>query len=81
MKILEGSPISPGFASAIAIVYDYEVERKLTLPDREIRHTDVQTECDRIDDALEQELLATGFANESSLDSSETVPESLSERQ
>ena len=54
MKILEGSPVSPGFASGIAIVYDYEVERKLTLPDRDIRHTDVQTECDRIDDALEQ---------------------------
>ncbi len=54
MKILEGSPVSPGFASGIAIVYDYEVERTLSLPDREIQHTDVQTECDRIDDALEQ---------------------------
>ncbi len=42
MKILEGSPISPGFASGIAIVYDYEVERKLTLPDRVIRRADVQ---------------------------------------
>ena len=54
MRRLEGSPVSPGFASGIAIVYDYEVERKLTLPDRDIQHTDVQTECDRIDDALEQ---------------------------
>ncbi len=54
MTILEGNPVSPGFASGIAIVYDYEVERKLTLPDRDIQHTDVQTECDRIDDALEQ---------------------------
>ena len=53
MKILEGSPVSPGFACGIAIVYDYEVERKLSLPDREIQHTDVQTECNRIDDALE----------------------------
>ena len=54
MKILEGSPVSPGFARGIAIVYDYEVERKLTLPDRDIRHADIQKECDRIDDALER---------------------------
>jgi phosphotransferase system enzyme I (PtsI) len=38
----------------MAIVYGYEVERTLTLPNRDILHTDVQTECDRIDDALEQ---------------------------
>ena len=54
MKVLEGSPISPGFASGIAIVYDYELERKLTIPDRDIQHLDVQSECDRMDDALEQ---------------------------
>lgn len=54
MQILEGSPVSPGFARGIAIVYDYEVERKLSLPDREIQHTDVQSECDRMDDAFEQ---------------------------
>ncbi len=41
MRTLEGSPISPGFASGFAIVYDYEVERKLSLPDRDIQHTDV----------------------------------------
>ncbi len=54
MTILEGSPVSPGFASGIAIVYDYEVERKALLPDREIQHSDVRVECDRMDDALEQ---------------------------
>ena len=54
MKILEGSPVSPGFARGNAIVYDYEVERRLTFPDHDIRHGDVQTECDRIDDALDR---------------------------
>ncbi|QEF97371.1 Phosphoenolpyruvate-protein phosphotransferase [Stieleria maiorica] len=54
MTVLEGSPVSPGFASGIAIVYGYEVERKLLLPVREIQHSDVQVECDRMDDALEQ---------------------------
>ncbi len=54
MKVLEGSPISPGFARGIAIVYDYEVERKLKIPDREIEHAEVKSECDRMDDALEQ---------------------------
>ena len=54
MRILEGSPVSPGFASGIAIVCDYEVERVVTLPDRDILYDDVQTECDRIDDALDR---------------------------
>ncbi len=54
MKVLEGSPISPGFARGIAIIYDYEVERKLKIPDREIEHAEVKSECDRKDDALEQ---------------------------
>ena len=64
MKILEGSPISPGFASGIAIVYDYEVERKLTLPDRVIRRADVPSECARIDEALEQSKSELQFAEQ-----------------
>jgi len=54
MKILEGSPVSPGFASGIAIVCDYAVERKETLLDRDILYDDVETECGRIDDALDR---------------------------
>lgn len=54
MKILEGSPVSPGFASGIAIICDYEIERVVTLPDRDILYDDVETECDRIDDALDR---------------------------
>ena len=54
MKNLEGNPVSLGFARGNAIVYDYEVERKVTLPDRDIRYDDVQTECDRIDEALDR---------------------------
>jgi phosphotransferase system enzyme I (PtsI) len=54
MKTLEGSPVSPGFASGIAIVCDYEVERRVTFPDRDIRCDEVQSECDRMDDALDR---------------------------
>lgn len=54
MKVLEGIPISPGFASGTAVVYDYQVERKLKIPDREIEHAEVMLECDRMDNALEQ---------------------------
>ncbi len=54
MKILEGNPVSTGFAIGMSVVYDCEVERKLSLPDRDIRYADVQNECDRIDDALAQ---------------------------
>jgi phosphotransferase system enzyme I (PtsI) len=54
MKRMEGNPLSPGFASGIAVVYDCEVDRTLALPHRDISRSDVQTECERIDVALEQ---------------------------
>ncbi len=65
MNILEGNPVSPGFAIGMSIVYDYEVERKLTLPDRDIRHADVQIECERIDDALAQSKRELNVAEQS----------------
>ena len=54
MLLLEGIPISPGYASGIAIVYDYEIERRFELPHRSISHSEVESECKRLDDALEQ---------------------------
>jgi phosphotransferase system enzyme I (PtsI) len=54
MMLLEGIPISPGYASGIAIIYDYEIERRLELPHRAISHLDVASECKRLDKALEQ---------------------------
>ena len=54
MLLLEGIPISPGYASGIAVVYDYEIERRLELPHRAISHSEVESECKRLDDALEQ---------------------------
>ena len=53
MLLLEGIPISPGYVSGIAVVYDYEIERRLELPHRAITHSEVETECKRLDDALE----------------------------
>ena len=53
MLRLEGIPISPGYASGFAVVYDYEIERRLELPHRAISHSEVETECKRVDDALE----------------------------
>ena len=53
MSHLEGIPISPGYASGIAVVYDYEIQRRLELPHRTISHSEVDTECERLDDALE----------------------------
>ena len=52
MRRLQGCPISPGFAKGTAVIFDYEVERKLTLQDHSVRHGDVQRECDRIENAL-----------------------------
>ena len=53
MLHLEGIPISPGYADGVAVVYDYAIERRLELPHRAISQSDVETECKRLDDALE----------------------------
>lgn len=53
MLQLEGIPISPGYASGIAVVYDYAIARRLELPRRAISHSEVETECTRLENALE----------------------------
>jgi phosphotransferase system enzyme I (PtsI) len=49
---LEGTPISAGYATGIAVVYDYEIERRLEVPGRSISHLEVEAECSRFDDVL-----------------------------
>jgi phosphotransferase system enzyme I (PtsI) len=46
-------PISPGYANGLAVVYDFEIERRLELPSRSISNLEVQSECNRLDEALE----------------------------
>ena len=52
MLRLEGIPISPGLAYGVAVIYDFEVGRRLEVPRRDLSHTDVESEWDRLDDAL-----------------------------
>lgn len=54
MSLLEGIPVSPGFAGGVAIVYDYEIERRLQLPHGDISMSAIESECKRLDDALER---------------------------
>ena len=54
MLRLEGIPISPGYASGIAVVYDYEVGRRLEVSHCILSSSEVASEWDRLDDALEQ---------------------------
>jgi phosphotransferase system enzyme I (PtsI) len=54
MLRLEGVPISPGFASGIAVVYDYEVGRRLDVSHCKLSSSEVESEWDRLDEALEQ---------------------------
>ncbi len=54
MTLLEGIPISPGYASGMAIVYDYEIERLLKLPPGDISTSTIESEFKRLDDALER---------------------------
>ncbi len=54
MLQLEGIPISPGFASGTAVVYDFDVGRRLEVPSCQLTSSEVETEWDRLDDALER---------------------------
>lgn len=54
MLYLEGIPISPGYASGVAVIYDLEIERRVELPQYSISHSGLASEYDRLDDALEQ---------------------------
>lgn len=51
---LEGIPISPGYASGTAVVYDYEVGRKLEVSRSKLSSSEVESEWVRLDDALER---------------------------
>lgn len=54
MLFLEGIPISPGYARGIAVVYDYEIERRFQLPHRSISRGEVESEYTRLNDALDK---------------------------
>ncbi len=54
MLLLEGIPVSPGFANGIAVICNYEVEHRIELPIHSISQREVGAECQRIDEALEQ---------------------------
>ena len=54
MSLLEGIPISPGYARGVAVVFDYEIERKFELPHRSISHREVESEYTRLIDALDK---------------------------
>ncbi|TWT33871.1 Phosphoenolpyruvate-protein phosphotransferase [Posidoniimonas corsicana] len=54
MPILEGTPVSPGLASGTAIVYDFEVGRRLCVQHAGESGCDVTEEWERVDSALAQ---------------------------
>jgi phosphoenolpyruvate-protein phosphotransferase (PTS system enzyme I) len=54
MLRLEGIPISPGFASGIAVVYDYEVGRRIDISCGKLSSSEVESEWNRLDNALER---------------------------
>lgn len=54
MTVLEGTPVSPGLASGTAIVYDFEVGRKMRTESTEAAACDVPREWKRLDMAIKQ---------------------------
>ena len=54
MTVLKGIPAAPGLASGVAVVYDFEVGRKLSSPSNDVRRCDVEQEWERLDSALEE---------------------------
>ena len=54
MPPLEGIPVSPGYAAGTAIVYAYEIERRLKVPHHSVTRSEIRTEYGRLNDAVEQ---------------------------
>ena len=54
MKCFKGISISPGFASGIAVVYDYELGRRLEVSRSKLVSSEVASEWERLDKAVEQ---------------------------
>ena len=54
MPPLEGIPVSPGYAAGTAIVYSYEIERRLKVPHHSVTRSEIRTEYGRLNDAVEQ---------------------------
>jgi phosphotransferase system enzyme I (PtsI) len=54
MPLLKGIPVSPGYAEATAVVYDYEVHRRLDVPRRDVSPSEIHQEYRRLDEAVEQ---------------------------
>src|ERR1051325_2636633 len=54
MPLLKGIPISPGYSEATAVVYDYEVHRRLDVPRRDVAPSEIHPEYRRPDEAVEQ---------------------------
>ncbi len=67
MLLLEGIPVSLGYAGGIATVYDFEIERRLELPRRAISHAEVESECQRLDEALDCSTQDLKLAQQSAL--------------
>ena len=54
MKYLEGTPISPGYASGMAVVYDFDVGRRIEVTTSNVTSSEVESEWKRLDEALER---------------------------
>ena len=54
MPLLKGIPVSPGYAEATAVVYDYEVYRRLDVPHRDVAASEIHREYRRLDEAVEK---------------------------
>jgi len=54
MRVLKGIPISPGYAEGLAVVYDYEAQRRFVVAPYAVSHAEVHQEHRRLDAAAEQ---------------------------
>lgn len=58
MERMEGTTLSAGLAKGVAVVMGYELQRRIALPQPDEAHfilrADVDAECGRMDDALDQ---------------------------
>ena len=54
MPVLKGVPLSPGYAEGIAVVYDYEVQRRVEIPLRSVSPSETPGEHRRLQQAADE---------------------------
>lgn len=66
MPVMKGIPLSPGYAEGVAVVYDYEVQRRVEIPPRSVSPSETPDEHYRLQKAANESREELSRAEDSS---------------